>query len=139
MYRVGEYVAVQDHQSEGTEWIVQITALLVYGPVNNAYAHFFNGNYFAAKTLADGSVHKDEWTSQPKLIRKQYKRLCIQPVRYIERKVMLSTTNTRHNHYLCIDPDPCVSVSTINIPPYPAINDEIEVEGNAYCTVAVNS
>ena len=59
MYRVGEYVAVQDHQSEGTEWIVQFTALLVYGPVNNAYAHFFNGNYFAAKTLADGSVHKD--------------------------------------------------------------------------------
>ena len=50
----------QDHQSEGTEWIVQITVLLVYGPVNNAYAHFFNGNYFAAKTLADGSVHKED-------------------------------------------------------------------------------
>ena len=50
MYRVGEYVAVQDHQSEGTEWIVQITALLVYGPVNNAYAHFFTGNYFATRT-----------------------------------------------------------------------------------------
>ena len=49
MYRVGEYVAVQDHQSEGTEWIVQITALLVYGPVNNAYAHFFNGKLLCNK------------------------------------------------------------------------------------------
>ena len=46
MYRVGEYVAVQDHQSEGTEW----SALLVYGPVDNAYAHFFNGNYFATRS-----------------------------------------------------------------------------------------
>ena len=46
MYRVGEYVALQDHQSEGTEWIVQITALVVYGQVNNAYAQFFNDNYF---------------------------------------------------------------------------------------------
>ena len=56
MYRVGEYVALQDHQSEGTEWIVQITALVVYGQVNNAYAQFL-----LSKTLADGSVHKDEW------------------------------------------------------------------------------
>ena len=30
--------------------LVQITALLVYGPVNNAYAHFFNGNYFATRS-----------------------------------------------------------------------------------------
>ena len=77
-------------------------------------------------------------SSQSKLIRKQYKRLCIQPVRYIEHKFMLYTTDTRHNHYLCIDPNHCVSVSSINIPHYPAINDVhvIEVEGNAYSTVA---
>ena len=136
IYRVGEYVAVQDHLSEGTEWIVQITGFFVYGPVNNEYAHFFNGNYFSAKTLADGSVDEDEWTIQPKLVRKQYRRLCIQPVRYIERKVMLYAIDTRHNQYLCIDPNHCVSISTIDVPHYPELSEVVEVKGSVYFIVA---
>ena len=70
LYRVGEYVAVQDHLSAGTELIMQLTGFVVYGPVNLEYAHFFNGNCFAAKTTSDGSADKDEWPIQPKLVRK---------------------------------------------------------------------
>lgn len=44
--------------------------------------------------------------------------------------------DTRQNYYLCIDPNHCVSVSPINIPHYPAVNDVIEVEASVYCTVA---
>ena len=71
LHRVGEYVAVQDHLSVSMEWIVQITGFIVYGPVNNEYAQFYNGIYFAARTLADGSIDIDEWTNQPKLVRKE--------------------------------------------------------------------
>ena len=60
LYRVGEYVAVQDHLSASMEWIVQITGFIVYGPVNNKYVQFYNGIYFAARTLADGSINIDD-------------------------------------------------------------------------------
>ena len=134
--RVGEYmyVAVQDHLSASMEWIVQITGFIVYGPVNNEYAQFYNGIYFAARTLADGSIDIDECTNQPKLVRKQYRWLCIQPVRYIERKVMLYAIDTRHNQYLCIDPNHCVSITAIDVPHYPEVNEIVEVKCVLHCS-----
>jgi len=35
MYRVGEFVIVQDSLSEGREWIMKISSFMVYGPVGN--------------------------------------------------------------------------------------------------------
>lgn len=65
-YKVGDYVAVQDFGSLSMEWIVQITAFIAYGPINNLFRHYFDGVYYAAKTLANGIIDVDEWTGQPK-------------------------------------------------------------------------
>ena len=50
MYRVGEFVVLQDSLSERREWVMEISSIIVYGPIANKYKTFVDGNYFAART-----------------------------------------------------------------------------------------
>ena len=64
VYRTGEFVTVNDAESERTEWLVNLTPIIVYGPIMKKYYHFLNGTYFAAKTHR-GALDYDSWTGGP--------------------------------------------------------------------------
>ena len=38
----------------------------------------FDRVYYSAKTLDTGTIDIDEWTGQPQLIQREYRRLCVQ-------------------------------------------------------------
>ena len=132
-FRIREYVVVKDAGSETVEWIAQITSFIAYGPVNDVYKHYFDAVYYAAKTLSDGSVDMDEWTGQAKLVIKHYRQLCIQPIRYIDRrKVMMyhiDGQRARNVYSLCIDPSLSSFISSGDVPHFPEVNDVVNIEG----------
>ena len=109
MYRVGEFVVLQDSLSERREWVMEISSIIVYGPIANKYKTFVDGNYFAAKTFPNsGELDIDKWSGQPKMVHREFRRLCVQPTKFIERKIMLYPVNNSRgslSHYLIIDPD----------------------------------
>lgn len=107
-----------DADVEGREWVVKIKQLFTYGPVLSKYYCFVDGEYYVAKTVG-GRVDCDSWTGQPKLIPRQFRRLCVQPLKYVDRKVMLYPVGDRQLHYLVIDPEGPVDLEDVTIPYLP--------------------
>ena len=66
VYWTGEFVIVSDAESEGTEWLVHLTDIIVYGPIMNKFYYFLNGTYFAAISTHHGTVEYDTWTGPTK-------------------------------------------------------------------------
>ena len=69
-YKVGETVVIKDSK-HNLEWVVTITAFIAYGPVQNRFHLFLDGEYFAAKTV-HGNVAVDSWTGKPKMVIKKF-------------------------------------------------------------------
>lgn len=131
VYRAGEHVIVRDAENDSREWVVaKISAFYVCGPINGLYHCFFKGKFYAAKTVR-GHVEIDPWTSQPLMIQKDYRRLCVYPLRLIDRKVMLYPTDISTTSFLVIDPDHPIEVKDINVPYYPSIGDVVQVKNSA--------
>ena len=131
MYRVGEFVVVQDSLSEGREWIMEISSFIVYGPVGNEYRTFVDGKYFVAKTSrCSAELDIDAWSGQPKMVRREFRQLCVQPTEFIDRKVMLyPVTNSRGSlsYFLTIDPDRLVTCTDVTVPHYPQVDDVVRL------------
>ena len=87
-YRVGEHVALRDIEITSQEWVMQIRQVFVYGPVNNRYYLFVDGNYCKAKSRRGEIVH-DPWTGQPMMVPQDYQCLHVQPLQQLDRKFML--------------------------------------------------
>lgn len=131
VYRVGENVIVADAKYPEQEWLATITHLLVYGPINEQHFFFFKGTFFSATTQGNHVLSDKNWTDQPFMVRRDYKRLCVYPLNLVERKVMLYPSEIR-NSYLTVDADPIVgpdvSADSVHIPYYPNTNEVVKVD-----------
>ena len=116
VFRENEHVILLDADVEGREWGMKIKQLFTYGPVLSEYYCFVDGEYYVAKTVS-GSVDYDSWTGQPKLIPRQFRCLCVQPLKYVDRKVMLYpiAMGSRQLQYLVIDPEGPVDLEDVAI------------------------
>lgn len=121
VYRIGEHVTLRDTVDDSREWLMEISMFIVYGPVQSCYYFFVDGTYFVSK-VRGSSVDKDEWTSQPIMVRREFRRLCVQPLQNMCRKVMLY--NFEGNNFLITDPDCLVIPTHIDVPIFP-IAEEI--------------
>ena len=130
VYRVGEHVIVRDAEDDSKEWVTKISAFYVCRPVNGSYHLFFKGKFYAAKSVR-GRVVTDSWTGQPLLIQKDYRKLCVYPLRLIDRKVILYPADMSASSFLVIDPDHPVSVKDITITYYPSINNVVQMKAAA--------
>ena len=104
---------------------------IVYGPVGNEYRTFVDGKYFVAKTSrCSAELDIDAWSGQPKMVRREFRQLCVQPTEFIDRKVMLyPVTNSRGSlsHFLTIDPDRLVTCTDVTVPHYPQVDDVVRL------------
>ena len=124
VYRSNEHAIVRD---ENTEWLVKIENFLVYGPVGGSFHYYLNGKFYAAKTVRD-AIEYDTWTGCPKMIPKDYCRLCTYPLALSKRKVMVYPADETMASYLVIDPDEPVVCREIAIPCYPKVNEVVHVK-----------
>ena len=129
VYRTGEFVIVNDAEHEGTEWLVHLTDIVVYGPIYNKFYYFLNGTYFAARTHR-GAVEYDTWTGQPKMVKRDYRRLCLTPLHFLDRKVMLYPDSERQSSWITIDPDCPVHCEQIKIPYFPKPGEVVKTRNS---------
>ena len=125
VFRREEYVVVTDFDEPAQEWAMQLSEFLVYGPVFDRYYYFIDGSYFVAKTI-HGEVARDPWTKQPWMVRRQFERLRIQPMKQISRKVMLFPDIRNNEQYMTIDPDGPVRIQKVSVPIYPKPNEVVK-------------
>ena len=86
---------------------MEVASFIMYGPVQNRYYFFLDGQYYAAKTTR-GNIDVDSWTGKAKMIPKNFQRYCIQPTRLLDRKIMLypdPKNKSSPSFFLVIDPE----------------------------------
>lgn len=72
---------------------------------------------FMSPKITSGVVSNDSWTGQPIMVPRYFCCLCIQPMKYVNRKVMLyPIVSPRQTQYLVIDKDGPVNMSAAHIP-----------------------
>lgn len=86
VYRKNEHVIITDF-NQPQEWVMQISAIIGYGPVCNKYYHFLDGKYYVAKT-SHGEAVIDPWTKQPIMVKHHFELFRVYPLQQL-RKVML--------------------------------------------------
>ena len=123
IFRVGEYVTLRDTVDDSREWLLEIVMFIAYGPVNGQYHFFVEGKYFISKSRAS-EVETDDWTGQPVMIRRDFRRLCVQPLSNILRKVMIY--KFEGNNHLIIDPECPVIPADIQVPVFPKVTEIIQ-------------
>ena len=126
----GEFVIVNDAESEGTEWLVHLSDIIVYSPIMKKFYYFLNGTSFAARNHC-GTVEYDTWTGQPKMVKRDYRRLCLTPLHFLDRKVMLYPDSERSSSWITIDPDRPVYCKEIKIPYFPNTGEVVKTR-NSY-------
>ena len=129
VFREREHVILTDSEVESREWVMKIERLFTYGPVLSKYYCFVDGQYYVAKSNG-GNVEYDSWTSQPKMIPRQFRRLCVQPLKYIDRKVMLYPLSDRPQQYLVIDPEGPLDLEDVDIPYLPKEQEVVRLTNN---------
>ncbi len=113
VYRKNECVIISDYD-QPQEWVMQVTELMVYGPVFNEFHHFIDGEYLVAKSVR-GEVVTDKWTKQPWMVKRNFERLRVQPMKALLRKVMLYPHLSLRNHFLVIDPSQPVVIRKLTM------------------------
>ena len=103
---------------------MQVTAILVYGPICNMYYHFLDGNYYVAKTSCGVPVI-DQWTKQPLMIKRHFEHLRVYPLQQLCWKVILYP-DSRRDHFLTIDPDGPLEICEVHVPHFPTPNEVVE-------------
>ena len=103
---------------------MQVTAILVYGPICNKYFHFLDGNYYVAKTSCGVPVI-DQWTKQPSMIKRHFEQLRVYPLQQLRQKVILYPDSTR-DHFLTTDPDGPLEICEVQVPHFPTPNEVVE-------------
>ena len=83
-------------------------------------------------------VDCDSWTGQPKLIPRQFRCLCVQPLKYVDRKVMLYpiAMGSRQLQYLVIDPEGPVDLEDVTIPYLPKEQEVVLMNNGAVIHVS---
>lgn len=128
-----EHVILLDADVEGREWVTKIKQMFTYGPVLSKHC-FIDGEYYVIKAVG-GRVDYDSWTGQPKLVPRQFRSLCVQPLKYVDRKVMLYPVGDRQLQYL-IDPEGPVDLEDIAIPYLPKEQEVVLMNNGALVHVS---
>lgn len=72
--------------------------------------------------------------------KKEYRRLCVQPIRYIDRKFMMyqvGNAGSVNSYSLCIDPNPMICDTNLDVPHFPQVDDVVTVHSDlSYFVVA---
>ncbi len=86
--------------------------------------------YYITKTNTAGSLDYDSWTSQLKMIPREFRRLCLQPMTLIDRKVMMYPRLhlNRVQYFLTIDPDGPLNLDKVCIPYRPKERQVVSLE-----------
>ena len=135
VFRENEHVILLDADVEGREWVMKIKQLFTYGPVLSKYYCFVDGEYYVTKTVG-GRVDYDNWTGQPMLIPRQFRRLCVQPLRYVDRKAMLYPVGERQPQYLVIDPEGPIDLEDVTIPYLPSEQEVVLINNGTLVHVS---
>ena len=142
IYRKGETAVLKDYD-HNQEWVIKILSFLVYGPIANKYYHFLDAMYYLAKTAGNQVEVDDDWTSLPKLQPRGFRRLCIQPLKQLTRKVMLHENTIESGRcFLAIDPDLWIADDSlkVKIPHYPDNNEVVQLQNkHLYLIDTVNN
>ena len=75
----------------------------------------------------------DKWSGQPKMVHREFRRLCVQPTEFIDRKIMLYPINNTQgllSHYLIIDPDSHVICENVTVSHYPQVGDVVRLNSS---------
>ena len=128
VFRKGENAVLRDSDYVDREWVVEIKSFLVYGPLNGRYFYFVDGVYYVAKSLSSTQIDVDDWTGQPKLIQRDFKRLCIQPLNLLDRKVILHKNQISNaTYFLSIDLEKPINLLNPVVPHYPSRGEVVEI------------
>ena len=118
---------------------MKITKFIVYGPIMNRYHLFEDGQYYAAKLRNQSELDIDPWTNQLKMIPKHYAQRCVQPLRLVDQKVILYPEKRETpRHFLIIDPNPPISLTSVTVPYYPEANEVIQTSNNTFLSQLSN-
>lgn len=70
------------------------------------------------------------------LIPRQFRRLCVQPLRYVDRKVMLYPVGERQPQYLVIDPEGPIDLENVTIPYLPGEQEVVLINNGTLVHVS---
>ena len=118
IYRIGDTVIIKDAYTDDSEWTLEIKSIILYGPIENKYFTFVDGEYYAPQ-VTRGVFSLESWTKQPKLCKRRYANLCVQKASLVERKVMLYPdphNRERPSYFLAIDTESYIQPSPVTIP-----------------------
>ena len=72
------------------------------------------------------------------MIPKHYAQRCVQPLRLVDRKVILYPEKRENpRHFLIIDPNPPIALTSVTVPYYPEANEVIQTSSNILILVTV--
>ena len=81
--------------------------------------------YYVAKSLSSNQIDVDEWTGQPK---RDFKRLCLQPLRLLDRKVIFHKNQISNAlYFLSIDLEKPINILNPVVPHYPTRGEVVEI------------
>ena len=115
-----------------TEWIMEISTILIVGPADGYYYTFVNGPYYIPTIDGRNNVITHQWTKTVQLISRDYVLDSVQPANRIKRKVMLypEPSNLHHPRFsLCIDFKNPNLTSDVDVPIYPKVLETIRILG----------
>ena len=119
IYRTGDTVIIKDAYADDSEWTLEIKCIILYGPIENKYFTFVDGEYYAPQ-VTRGVFSLESWTKQPKLCKRSYANLCVQKASLVEHKIMLYPdphNRDRPSYFLAIDTEGYIQPSSVTIPP----------------------
>lgn len=141
VYRVGDVIAIQDVFASNSEWVMELRTIISYGPIEDQYYTFVDGEYYVPQTLR-GSLVLEDWTQLPKLMKWTYANLCVQKSGQVRRKLMLYPDPHRNSSFfVALDTENYVSPTAVVIPPYPIVGKVVVTDHSSrlYVVQSVNS
>ena len=73
------------------------------------------------------------------MIPKHYAQRCVQPLRLVDQKVILYPEKRETpRHFLIIDPNPPISLTSVTVPYYPEANEVIQTSNNTFLSQLSN-
>ncbi|XP_048576071.1 uncharacterized protein LOC125557470 [Nematostella vectensis] len=117
--------------NNGEEWTMQVSTIILVGPIQDKYFYFVNGDYIVP-LVEDNSQVLHEWCQSPKVIPRAYRRDSVQPSNLIKRKVILypEPSNIANPAYwLIIDNKTIKVLKDVSVPVYPREGEIVQTLG----------
>lgn len=127
----GSICVVSGGQDAREEWVIEISKIVIVGPIEQCYFTFIDGRYFIP-AFSNGIAVKHDWTDTHKLLPHSYTRDSVQPLPNIKRKVILypEPSNAEDPQYfLKIDIHKPEVELPVQVPVSPEVDDSVKIRG----------